>query len=203
MFVHMTREPYGVVGAVTTWNSPLTLATHKIAPAVAAGNVVVLKPTEINPVTSIRLAEIAHDAGFPPSAINVVTGFGDEAGAALSGHKGIDRLAFTGGTAAGRKAASAAGENVVLTTLELGGKSPNIVFPDADWESALNGVVRGIFSSTGQTCVASSRLFVHESIHDELVADLVEKAEAITPGDPFDPETDVGLIACQSQYETV
>lgn len=203
MFVHTRPEPYGVVGAITPWNSPMTLAIYKIAPAIAAGNTVVLKPTEVNPVTSIRLAEIAHDAGFPPGAINVVTGYGEETGAPLASHEGIDKLAFTGGTDVGREVARQAGENIVSITLELGGKSPNIVFADAEMENALNGTIRGIFSSTGQSCIAGSRLFVHESIHDEFVSALVDRAERITLGNPFDSATDIGPIACESQYEKV
>lgn len=203
MFIHTRLEPYGVVGAITPWNSPMTLATYKLAPALAAGNTIVLKPTEINPVTSIRLAEIAHEAGFPPGAINVVTGYGNEAGAALANHNNIDKLAFTGGIDGGKKVASSAGRNIVPVTLELGGKSPNIVFPDADMENTLNGTVKGIFSSTGQTCVAGSRLFLHESIHDEFISALVDRAEDITPGDPFNSSTQIGPIACKQQYEKV
>jgi aldehyde dehydrogenase (NAD+) len=203
MFVHTRPEPYGVVGAITPWNSPMTLATYKIAPAIATGNTVVLKPTEVNPVTTIRLAEIARDAGIPAGAVNVVTGYGDEAGVALSSHDGIDKLAFTGGTEAGRSVAAAAGRNIVPFTLELGGKSPNVVFEDADLDNALNGALRGIFSSTGQTCVAGSRLFLHESIHDEFVDRLVERAEEIRPGDPFEESTQIGPIACEPQYEKV
>jgi aldehyde dehydrogenase (NAD+) len=202
MFNFTQPEPYGVVGAITPWNSPLSLATYKIAPAVAAGNTIVLKPSEITPVSAIRLAELASDAGFPDGALNVVTGF-EEPGKALASHDDIDKLAFTGSDSAGRSVAKAAGEKIVPVTLELGGKSPNIVFPEADLDNALNGVIKGIFAASGQTCVAGSRLFLHESIHNEFVERLVERAEDITMDDPLDPETEIGPIAFQGQFEKV
>lgn len=202
MFTFSTMEPYGVVGAITPWNSPLSLATYKIAPAIAAGNTIVLKPSEITPVSSIRLAELALAAGFPSGALNVVPGFG-EAGSALSTHDNVDKLGFTGGVETGRKVGRAGGENLVPVTLELGGKSPNIVFPDADLDMAVSGVVKGIFAASGQTCIAGSRLFVHESIVDDLVDRLVERAESIRMGDPMDPDTEMGPIAFEDQFEKV
>lgn len=202
MFAFTRREPYGVVGAITPWNSPLNLATYKIAPALAAGNTVVIKPSEVTPVSTIRLAELAHEAGVPAGAINVVTGYGDEAGAELA-NGDVDKMAFTGSTAAGREIGATAGENVVPVTLELGGKSPNIVFEDADLENAVNGAVKGIFGSAGQTCVAGSRLFLHESIHDQFVDALVDRIDDIVLGDPFDPETDIGPIANEHQFEKI
>jgi aldehyde dehydrogenase (NAD+) len=201
-FAFTRREPYGVVAGITPWNSPLSIGTYKVAPAIAAGNTVVLKPSEVNPVTTIRLAELALDAGFPPGALNVVTGYGD-AGAALTGHEGVSKVAFTGGLEAGSAVGKAAGENVVPVTLELGGKSPNIVFPDADLDAALNGTVRSIFSSSGQSCNAGSRLFLHEDIHDDFVSRLVDRAEDITVGSPLDPETDMGPIAEPGQFEKI
>jgi aldehyde dehydrogenase (NAD+) len=201
-FTYTRPEPYGVVAAITTWNSPLSLATYKIAPAIAAGNTVVLKPSELAPLSSIRLVELAHEAGFPPGALNVVTGFAD-VGAALSGHEDVDRVALTGGPEAGAAVARAAGENIVPVTLELGGKSPNIVFPDADLDNAVTGAIKGIFAASGQTCIAGSRLFLHESIADEFLDRLVERTEAIDLGDPLDPDTEMGPIVSESQYEGI
>lgn len=195
-------EPYGVVGAITTWNSPLSLATYKIAPAIAAGNTVVLKPSELAPISSIRLAELALDAGFPPGALNVVTGFAD-VGAALARHEDVARVALTGGPEAGKAVAKAAAGNIVPSTLELGGKSPNIVFPDADLDNAVTGAVKGIFAASGQTCIAGSRLFLHDDIADEFVDRLVERAEAIDLGDPLDDETEMGPLISERQHERV
>ncbi|WP_245903122.1 aldehyde dehydrogenase [Salinigranum rubrum] len=202
MFTFTLTEPYGVVGVITPWNSPLMLATYKLAPAFAAGNTAVLKPSEITPVSAIMLAELALDAGFPPGALNVVTGYGD-AGAALSTHDNIDKVAFTGGTDTGSKVGAAAGKNIIPATLELGGKSANIVFPDADLDNAVVGAVKGIFAATGQTCIAGSRLFLHESIHDEFVDRLVERAESLALGDPRDENTEMGPVAFDGQFEKV
>lgn len=202
MFTYTRMEPYGVVGAITPWNSPLSLATYKIAPAIAAGNTIVLKPSEVTPISTIRIAELAREAGFPDGAFNVVTGFG-EAGAALTDHDDVDKLSFTGGVETGSKVAATAGENIVPVTLELGGKSPNIVFPDADLDNAVTGAIKGIFAASGQTCVAGSRLFLHESIHDEFVDRLVKRAESIDVGDPFDPDSEMGPIAFDGQFEKV
>lgn len=202
MFTFTRMEPYGVVGAITPWNSPLSLATYKVAPAIAAGNTVVLKPSEVAPVSSIRLGELAVEAGFPDGAFNVVPGFGD-AGASLSEHPGVDKLAFTGGVETGRKVASTGGEGLVPVTLELGGKSPNIVFEDADLDMAVPGVVKGIFGASGQTCVAGSRLFVHASIADRFVDRLVARTEAIELGDPMEPSTELAPIAFEGQFEKV
>ncbi|OYR51924.1 carnitine dehydratase [Halorubrum sp. Ea1] len=201
-FGYTTPEPYGVVGAITTWNSPLSLATYKIAPAIAAGNTVVLKPSELAPVSALRLAELADDAGFPSGALNVVTGFA-EAGAALAGHDDIDRVALTGGPEAGRAVATAAADNIVPSTLELGGKSPNIVFPDADLENAVTGAIKGIFAASGQTCIAGSRLFLHEEIAEQFLNRLVDRTEQIDLGDPLDEETEMGPIVSESQLSSV
>jgi aldehyde dehydrogenase (NAD+) len=201
-FGYTSPEPYGVVGAITTWNSPLSLATYKIAPAIAAGNTVVLKPSELAPVSALRLAELAHKAGFPPGALNVVTGFA-EAGAALTGHDEIDRVALTGGPEAGRAVATAAADNIVPSTLELGGKSPNIVFPDADIENAVTGAIKGIFAASGQTCIAGSRLFLHEEIAKPFLDRLVERTEQIELGDPLDEATEMGPIVSEAQLAGV
>lgn len=202
MFNFTLREPYGVVGAITPWNSPLMLLTYKLAPAIAAGNTVVAKPSEVTPVSAMRLAELASEAGFPPGAFNVVTGAGGT-GAALSEHDDIDKVAFTGGLEVGRAVGRAAGEHVRSATLELGGKSANVVFPDADLDTAVTGAIKGVFAATGQTCVAGSRLLLHESIHDEFVERLVERAEDIALGDPFDERSEMAPVATEDQCRKV
>lgn len=202
MFSFTRLEPYGVVGAITAWNSPLPLALYKIAPAIAAGNTVVVKPSEVTPITTIRLGEIALDADWPAGALNVVTGFG-EAGAALTEHDDVDKVSFTGGLETGSKVGETAGRNVVPSTLELGGKSPNIVFEDADFDNAVTGAIKGIFAAGGQSCIAGSRLFVQESIYDEFLDRLVDRASDIELGDPLDPETEMGPLASAAQHEKV
>jgi acyl-CoA reductase-like NAD-dependent aldehyde dehydrogenase len=201
--VYTRREPVGVVAAITPWNSPLLLMTWKVAPALAAGCTVVVKPSEHSPVSTLGFAPLFEQAGFPPGVFNVVTGLSREAGAALAGHPGVDKIAFTGSTATGRAVAHAAAENLNKVTLELGGKSPQIVFPDADLRAAANGLVAGVFAATGQTCMAGSRLIVHESVHDEVVRLVAERAAAIKLGDPNDPETEMGPVANGPQYEKV
>jgi aldehyde dehydrogenase (NAD+) len=201
--VYTRREPVGVVGAITAWNSPLLLLTWKLAPALAAGCTFVVKPSEHSPASTLAFGELLSEAGFPPGVFNVVTGLSRETGAALAGHKGIDKVAFTGSTATGRAVAHAAAENLNKATLELGGKSPQIVFPDADLKAAANGLIAGVFAATGQTCIAGSRLIVHESVHDELVKLVAERAATIKLGDPQDAETEMGPVANQPQYEKV
>jgi acyl-CoA reductase-like NAD-dependent aldehyde dehydrogenase len=201
--VYTRREPVGVVAAITPWNSPLLLMTWKVAPALAAGCTVVVKPSEHSPVSTLGFAPLLQQAGFPPGVLNVVTGLSRDVGAALAGHPGIDKVAFTGSTATGRAVAHAAAENLSKVTLELGGKSPQIVFPDADLRAAANGLVAGVFAATGQTCMAGSRLIVHESVHDELVHLVAERAAAIRLGDPNDPATEMGPVANRPQYEKV
>jgi acyl-CoA reductase-like NAD-dependent aldehyde dehydrogenase len=201
--VYTRKEPVGVVAAITPWNSPLLLMSWKLAPALAAGCTVVVKPSEHSPVSTLAFAELVTEAGFPPGVVNVVTGLSRETGAALAAHPGVDKVAFTGSTATGRAVARAAAENVHRVTLELGGKSPQIVFPDADLQAAANGVVAGVFAATGQTCMAGSRLIVHESVHDELVRLVAERAAAIRLGDPNDPDTEMGPVANRPQYEKV
>jgi acyl-CoA reductase-like NAD-dependent aldehyde dehydrogenase len=201
--VYTRREPVGVVAAITPWNSPLLLMTWKVAPALAAGCTVVVKPSEHSPVSTLGFAQLFEQAGFPPGVFNAVTGLSRDVGAALAGHPGVDKVAFTGSTATGRAVAHAAAENLNKVTLELGGKSPQIVFPDADLRAAANGLVAGVFAATGQTCMAGSRLIVHESVHDELVRLVAERAAAIKLGDPNDPETEMGPVANGPQYEKV
>jgi aldehyde dehydrogenase (NAD+) len=201
--VYTRREPVGVVAAITPWNSPLLLMTWKVAPALAAGCTIVVKPSEHSPASTLAFAALFEQAGFPPGAFNVVTGLSRETGAALAGHPGVDKVAFTGSTATGRAVAHAAADNLNRVTLELGGKSPQIVFPDADLTAAANGLIAGVFAATGQTCMAGSRLIVHESVHDDLVSLIAERAAAIRLGDPNDPQTEMGPVANEPQYQKV
>lgn len=197
------REPVGVVGAITPWNSPLMLATWKLAPALAAGNAVVLKPDEKTSTSTLAFCEAVDAVGFPDGVINVVSGYGSEAGAALVHHETVDKISFTGGTETGSYIAKRAGEDLKRTTMELGGKSPNVVFPDANLGNAVNGAAAGIFSAAGQSCSAGSRLLLHEDVHDEFVDRLVEVTDRITLGDPKDETTEMGPLAFPEHVENV
>ncbi|GAA1390618.1 aldehyde dehydrogenase [Pseudonocardia kongjuensis] len=201
--VYTRREPVGVVAAITPWNSPLLLMTWKLAPALAAGCTVVVKPSEHSPASTLRFAELIEQAGFPAGTVNVVTTNDRDTAAHLAGHPGVDKVAFTGSTATGRAVARAAAENIAAVTLELGGKSPQVVFPDADLAAAANGIVAGVFAATGQTCMAGSRLIVHADVHDELVRLVVERASTIRLGDPNAADTEMGPVANEPQYEKV
>jgi acyl-CoA reductase-like NAD-dependent aldehyde dehydrogenase len=196
------REPVGVVAAITPWNSPIAQLVAKLGPALAAGCTVVAKPSEITPASTLILARLIQEAGFPDGVVNVVTGAGP-AGAALVAHPGVDKIAFTGSTPVGKRIAAVAAERMARVSLELGGKSPNIVFPDADLPNAVNGVMAGIFAATGQTCMAGSRVLVHEEIYDVFSKALAERASQIRVGDPYDPETEMGTVASKAQYEKV
>jgi aldehyde dehydrogenase (NAD+) len=200
---YTVREPLGVIGVMTPFNSPVLLTTFAIAAALAAGNTIVVKPSEHASCAVLRYAELFERAGFPAGCVNVVTGVGAEAGSALAGHPDVAKVVFTGGVAAARLVAERAAADVKPTLLELGGKSANIVFADADVESAVNGIVGGIFAAAGQTCVAGSRLVVHEDAADAVLARLVERAEAIALGDPRDERTDIGPLAVGSIFERV
>jgi aldehyde dehydrogenase (NAD+) len=202
MQVFTVREPIGVVAAITPWNSPLALLLWKLCPALAAGNTVVVKPSEVTPVSTLVLARLLGEAGYPDGVVNVVTGAG-AAGAALAAHPEVDKIAFTGSTAVGKQIAATAAQRLARVSLELGGKSPNIVFPDADLPNAVNGVISGIFAATGQTCMAGSRVLVHADIYDEFCAALVERTERIKVGDPMDPATEMGTVASRAQYDKV
>src|SRR4051795_9520528 len=180
--IYTLREPVGVVAAITPWNSPVLLASWKLAPALAAGCTVVVKPAEQAPASTLEFAELFGEAGFPPGVVNVITGYGGEAGAPLVEHPGVDKVAFTGGTATGKAVMAGAATHLARVTLELGGKSPNIVFADADLDAAANGVVAGIFAAGGQTCMAGSRLFVEDAVHDEFVARLGARGGPGTAG---------------------
>lgn len=196
------REPYGVCGHITPWNYPLQIAARTVAPALAAGNCCVLKPPEDAPLTSLRLAHIALRAGLPDGALNVVPGFGQEAGAPLAAHRGVDHLAFTGSREVGEVVMAAAARNIVPVTLELGGKSPHIVLPDFDAERAVPLIVRSITEHAGQNCSAGSRLLVHESVHDELVEELARVFGSLTMG-PGSTDPDMGPLISAKQRERV
>ncbi|KAF0960880.1 aldehyde dehydrogenase [Rhodococcus sp. T7] len=201
--VYTTREPVGVVAAIVPFNSPVMITTMKVAPALAAGCAVVVKTADQTPTSTLLLAELVEEAGFPPGAFNVLTGPGATVGDALARHPGVAKVSFTGSTAVGTHVMKAAAEHVAPVTLELGGKSPNIVFADADLDAAINGVVGGIFASTGQMCIAGGRLLVQEEIHDELVERLRVRAASIRLGDPQDPASEMGPLVSEAQLEKV
>lgn len=201
--VYTRREPVGVVAAITPWNSPLLLMSWKVAPALAAGCTIVVKPSEHAPGSTLGFAELIERAGFPAGVVNVVTGLSRETGEHLAAHPDVDKVAFTGSTATGRAVARAAAGNLKAATLELGGKSPQVVFSDADLQAAANGLVAGVFAATGQTCMAGSRLVVHADVHDELVRLVAERASQIKLGDPFAEDTEMGPVANGPQYEKV
>ena len=203
MLHYVSYEPVGVVGAITPWNSPLLLTVWKIAPALAAGNTVVIKPSEFASASLLALVELFEQAGFPKGVINVVTGLGPETGEPLVTHPLVTRIAFTGGNVAGRKIYEAAARQFKRVSLELGGKSPNIVFDDASIEDAVKGVISGIFAASGQTCMAGSRLLLHSSIHDAFLARLVDVMKRARLGDPNSLDTDVGPVATEQQLEKV
>jgi len=197
------REPIGVVGAITPWNFPLLQAMWKIAPALALGNAVVLKPASVTPLTSLMFAGLLAEAGLPPGAFNVVPGPGKTIGAAMAEHPGIDKISFTGETDTGKTILRAAAGTVKRVSMELGGKSPNIVFADADLETAAKGAINAIFYGKGELCSAGSRLLVEESVHDALMEKVVERAKKMAPGDPLNPKTRLGSLVSQTQRENV
>ena len=203
VFSYTRLEPLGVCVAITPWNSPLALTAWKLAPALAAGNTVVVKPSEYTSASLLELAALAAEAGFPPGVINVVTGYGPEVGEPLVTHPLTAKVAFTGGESGGRKINELAASSFKKVTLELGGKSPNIVFADADLEQALKGAIAGIFSAAGQTCMAGSRLLLHTSIHDRFVDRLIAILGEARIGDPSLAETQIGPIATRLQWEKI
>jgi len=196
-------EPIGVVGAIIPWNFPLKMAAWKIGPALAAGCTIVLKPSELTPITAMELAKIIDEAGLPPGVVNIIPGYGTEAGEAIVKHPGVDKIAFTGSTAVGKKIMQIASESFKRITLECGGKSANIVLDDADLEVAIDGSIYGMFYHSGQCCEAATRLYVHEKIYDDFVPALVEKAKKIVVGDPIDPSTDIGPLISKKQRDRV
>jgi NAD-dependent aldehyde dehydrogenases len=202
-FNYTLREPLGVVGAITPWNFPLVLAAWKLAPALASGNTAVLKPAEQAPLASLQLGELAMEAGFPPGVLNVVSGFGPTAGAALAVHPGVDKVAFTGEHTTAQKIVQASAGNLKKVSLECGGKSPHIVFPDADLDEALSAIFTGIFFNQGQVCNAGSRLFLPRGKGERLLERLIVKARQIRLGDPTDPSTEMGPLISREQMERV
>ncbi len=199
----IVREPVGVVGAIIPWNFPLKMAIWKLGPALAAGNTVVLKPSELTPVTAMELASIVHDAGFPPGVVNIIPGFGEEAGAEMVTSPLIDKLSFTGSTAVGRRVMAGAAASLKKCTLECGGKSANIVLEDADEALAIDGAMYAIFYHQGQCCEAGTRLFLPERLHDEFLDRLVQKTERLRLGDPMDPSTDMGPVISGRQRDRI
>ncbi len=202
-FSYTTYEPLGVVAAITAWNSPLLFVAWKCAPALAAGNTVIVKPSEFASASTLAYAELVREAGFPDGVFNVVSGYGTDVGAALVNHPDVAKITFTGSDISGQKIYENAARNIKHVSLELGGKSPNIVFEDADLDMAAKGAVSGIFAATGQTCVAGSRLLVQESIHDEFLSRLIALAKSARIGNPMDSSTHIGPITTRQQYDKV
>jgi aldehyde dehydrogenase (NAD+) len=196
-------EPVGVTACITPWNSPLLLMAWKVAPALAAGNAVVIKPSEFTSASTLEFAKVCEEAGLPPGLVNVVTGFGAECGEPLVAHPLVRKIAFTGGESGGRHVNIAAARDFKHTTLELGGKSANIVLDDARLDDAVSGAISGIFAATGQTCIAGSRLLLHESIHDEFIEKLLALAGQARFGDPMDPATQIGPVTTEPQFRKV
>ncbi|MFN2288450.1 MAG: aldehyde dehydrogenase [Chromatocurvus sp.] len=203
IFAYTSREPMGVVGAIVPWNSPLVLTTMNIAPALAAGCSVVLKPAEDTSLTALRLGELLMQAGIPAGAFNVITGYGDQAGAALAAHDDVDKISFTGSTATGRRIIDAAKGNLKKLSLELGGKSPVVILDDADLDLAIPGAANAIFFNAGQVCVAGTRIYAHRSVYDRVVDGLSEAASKMTLGHGLDPATQMGPLVSRKQLNTV
>jgi acyl-CoA reductase-like NAD-dependent aldehyde dehydrogenase len=203
MFVYARREPLGVIGIITPWNYPLIHFSQKVGPAIAAGNCVVLKPASLASLAIVRLGELALEAGMPDGVLNVVTGSGSSAGSALASHPGVNKVQFTGSTAVGKSIIKSAAENVKRVTLELGSKAPDIVFADADLEKAAEGAFLAAFANSGQSCVAGSRLYVEESIFDDFVARIVDRARRTRVGHAMEAGTELGPIVDRHQFEAV
>jgi phenylacetaldehyde dehydrogenase len=197
------REPVGVVGLIVPWNVPLAMAVSKISPALAAGCTVVLKPAELTPLTALRLGELIQAIGFPPGVVNIVTGLGHEAGQAIVDHPGVDKISFTGSTVVGKSLLASAACNLKRVALELGGKSPVFIFPDADLDRAMDAAARGIFGNTGQVCAAGSRLFVHRSVADHVIEGIVQRARALRVAPGLSPECEIGPVISARQRERV
>lgn len=202
-FNYTVREPVGVVGQIIPWNYPIMMAAWKLAPALACGNCCILKPAEQTPLTAIWLGRIMQEAGMPDGVVNILTGLGEEAGAAIAAHDGIDKVAFTGSTEVGRSILRASAGNLKQVSLELGGKSPNIIFADADLDAAVAGAATAIFYNMGQDCAAGSRLFVERRVHDQVVEGMAEQARGLRLGNGFEPGVDQGPLVSREQYEKV
>ena len=203
VFNYTLREPVGVVGIITPWNSPLLILSFSLAVALATGNTIVVKPSEHTSASTLEFAKLVQAAGFPPGVFNVVTGFGKTAGGALVRHPGVNKIVFTGGAETGKVIAQLAASNITPMLLELGGKSPNIIFDDATIPNAVNGCIAGIFAASGQTCIAGSRLFLHAKVHDAFVERLVERTKRIKLGDPSRMESEMGPMATTDQLHRV
>jgi aldehyde dehydrogenase (NAD+) len=203
IFSYTLKEPVGVVGAIIPWNGPLTATLWKIGPALATGCTVVLKPAEEAPLTSLRIAELCEEVGVPPGVVNVVPGYGDTAGAALAGHMGVDKVAFTGSHFTGQKIVQASANNLKRVSLELGGKSPDIVFADADLDAAVPGASMAVFANSGQICSAGTRLFVERKIYDEFTSRVAEFSRTLKVGDGIDPDVQVGPLVSTEQLDRV
>src|SRR3954462_1615493 len=203
VFNYTRYEPLGVVAAIVPWNSPLFLTTWKLAPCLAAGNTIVIKPSEFTSASLLEFMKLVEQAGFPPGVVNVVTGFGPDVGAPLIEHPLVAKVAFTGSDATGKRVYESAAPGLKRVSLELGGKSPNIVFEDAEIENAIKGVISGIFAATGQTCIAGSRLLVQRSIHQRFVERLVEFAKTAQMGNPMDRDTQIGPVTNRPQFEKI
>lgn len=197
------REPVGVVGQIVPWNAPFMIAASKLAPALAAGCTMILKPAEQTPLTALRLGQLVQEAGFPPGVVNILTGYGKTAGAAMAAHPGIDKITFTGSTATGREIVHASTSNFKRVTLELGGKTPVIIFPDADMEKAIAGAARAIFSNTGQICNAGSRLYTHPDVFDQVIEGVADIARNIRLGRGTDPQTQMGPVISSQQLDRI
>jgi len=197
------REPYGVCGIITPWNFPLLMVSWKLAPALACGNTAVVKVAEETPLTGLWLGQLCQEAGFPDGVVNIVPGFGETAGRALVAHPDVDKISFTGSTAVGKEIMRTAADTLKKVSLELGGKSPNIVFADADLEAAVKGAFNGIFYGKGEVCAAGSRLFVEAKVHDAMVEKLVERSKKLEPGDPLNPKTRLGALVSKTQMDKV
>jgi acyl-CoA reductase-like NAD-dependent aldehyde dehydrogenase len=203
VFNFTLREPLGVCGQIIPWNGPLSMAAWKIAPALACGNTTILKPAEQTPLSAIRLGELILEAGLPPGVVNIVTGFGETAGAAIAAHPGIDKVAFTGSTDVGKMILRASTGNLKRVTLELGGKSPNVIFADADIEKALNASVGAFCFLSGQVCVAGTRVFVQQAIYEKFAEELTKRAAQFPVGDPFEAQTMMGPLVSREQFDRV
>jgi acyl-CoA reductase-like NAD-dependent aldehyde dehydrogenase len=203
VFNYTRHEPLGVCACITPWNSPLLLMAWKVAPALAAGNTVVIKPSEETSASTLEFANLLEEAGIPPGVVNVVTGYGHDVGDALVTHPKVRKIAFTGGESGGRAVNIAAAHDFKRVTLELGGKSANIVFDDADIDNAINGAISGIFAASGQTCVAGSRLLLQRTIHDKFIELFLAKVQDIRIGDPMAEKTQIGPVTTKAQYETI
>ena len=203
MFNYTLREPVGVCGQIIPWNFPLLMAAWKIAPALACGDTVILKPAEQTPITALRLGELILEAGLPDGVVNIITGFGPGAGSSIADHPGIDKVAFTGSTEVGKLILHASAGNLKRVSLELGGKSPNIIFRDADIDNAIPSAALGVFYNAGQVCAARTRIFAERGIYEDFVDKFVKASGAMTVGDPFDPKTKMGPLVSKEQFERV